>query len=390
MGQLIGTLSHYWQRIQGTLFSFLEEELEPLTETQRQLIAILELVRIEEFIPNYSGFEGRPQKSRSALARAFIAKTVYNLNTSTALIERLKTDKNLRRICGWETLGELPSESTFSRAFAEFAKGELPQIAHEALISKTLGDEVILHICRDSTAIEAREKIEPKPKKVAEGVVSDLKKGSKHKKKGRPKKDEMRSIPELTRIERQRTMTLEAMLKDLPQKCDKGAKQDSKGSSMYWVGYKLHLDIADCGIPISAIVTSASLHDSQVAIPLATLTAERVSNCYDLMDSAYYVPGIIDYSKELGHVPLIDINPRRNRELKTALETESKAKKTLNWAPAEDVRYNIRTTVERANSRLKDEFGACQLRVRGKVKVACHLMFGVLVLAADQLIKLAQ
>lgn len=399
MGQLGERLSQYWLRIQGTLFPFLEEELDPLTETQQQLIAILELVRIEELVPNYFRCEGRPQKSRSALARAFIAKTVYNLDTTTALIERLKTDKNLRRICGWEMPGELPSESTFSRAFAEFAKSGLPQIAHEVLISKTLGNEIILHISRDSTAIEAREKVEAKPKETKEDIIStekaknpsaSPKKGSKHKKRGRPKKGETASIPEPTRIERQRAMTLGEMLEDLPQRCDKGAKQDSKGNAMYWVGYKLHLDIADCGIPISAIVTSASLHDSQVAIPLATLTAERVSSCYDLMDSAYYVPGIIDHSKELGHVPLIDVNPRRNQELKAALEAENKAKKTLNWAPAEDVRYNVRTTAERANARLKDEFGACQLRVRGKIKVTCHLMFGVLVLAADQLLKLVQ
>ena len=44
-----------------------------------------------------------------------------------------------------------------------------------------------------------------------------------------------------------------------------------------------------------------------------------------------------------------------------------------------------RTTAERANSRLKDEFGANKVRVRGHEKVYCHLMFSVLVLAADQL-----
>ena len=34
-------------------------------------------------------------------------------------------------------------------------------------------------------------------------------------------------------------------------------------------------------------MTSASTHDSQVAIPLGTLTAGRVENLYDLMDAAY-------------------------------------------------------------------------------------------------------
>jgi hypothetical protein len=48
----------------------------------------LELVRIEEFIPNTEGREGRPLKARSAIARSFVAKMVYNLDRTTTLIER--------------------------------------------------------------------------------------------------------------------------------------------------------------------------------------------------------------------------------------------------------------------------------------------------------------
>ncbi len=182
--------------------------------------------------------------------------------------------------------------------------------------------------------------------------------------------------------------TLEEMLNDLPKGCDKGAKKDSKGNVMYWNGYKLHLDTVDGGIPVSAIVTSASVHDSQVAIPLAATTKNRITNLYDLMDAAYDAPEIIKHSQTLGHVPLIDKNPRRDKELQALIEGENKAKKALNWVPSEEVRYNERTTAERANARLKDEFGASKVRVRGHIKVACHLMFGVLVLAADQLMKL--
>ena len=53
-------------------------------------------------------------------------------------------------------------------------------------------------------------------------------------------------------------------------------KRDAKGYQTSWSGYKLHIDAADGAIPVSCLLTSASLHDSQVAIPLATLTAERV------------------------------------------------------------------------------------------------------------------
>lgn len=382
MGQLIGKLSQYWDRIQGTLFPWLEEELDSLTEKQQQLVVTLEISRVEQFLPDCFGYEGRPQKTRAAIARSFVAKMVYNIDTTTLLIERLKTDRNLRRICGWENRAQLPSESTFSRAFANFADTELPQRVHQALIQKNLGNEIILHNSRDSTAIEAREKSRPRVKAEQEDMSAE-------KKRGRPKKGEERPAPEPTRVEKQKKMTLEEMLNDLPKACDKGAKKDSKGNTMYWNGYKLHLDTVDGGIPVSAIVTSASVHDSQVAIPLATLTARNIINLYDLMDSAYDVPAIIEHSKTLGHVPLIERNPRRNKELQKAKEAEAKARKTLNWAPAEETRYNVRTTAERVNSRLKDEFGACKVRVRGYVKVACHLMFGVLALAADQLMKLA-
>ena len=387
MSQLTQSLSQYWNKIQGSLFSWLEEELDALTKKQQQLIYILELVRIEEFLPDCFGCVGRPQKTRAAIARSYIAKMVYNMDTTVLLIDRLKTDKNLRRICGWERATQIPSESTFSRAFDEFAQTKLPQEAHKVLIESTLADEVILHVSRDSTAIETREK----PQTKRENQKSEEEKEltiDKPKKRGRPHKDEQRPARELSRIEKQKTMSLDEMLQDLPTACDKGAKKDSKGNTMYWTGVKLHLDTIDGGIPVSAIVTSASVHDSQVAIPLTLMTVERIVSCYDLMDAAYDAPAIAEYSRSVGHVPLIDKNPRGDQQLKNEMEAENLARKTLNLKMPEDLRYNERTTAERANSRMKDDFGACKVRVRGHSKVACHLCFGVLVLAADQLMKL--
>ena len=69
-----------------------------------------------------------------------------------------------------------------------------------------------------------------------------------------------------------------------------------------WIGYKLHTDVADGGIPPSCILTSASLHDSQAAIPLATMSAARVTNLYDLMDLSYGAPEIRQHSESLGDV----------------------------------------------------------------------------------------
>jgi hypothetical protein len=44
------------------------------------------------------------------LARAFVAKAVYNDLTTVAFLERLRTDRNLCRICGWDHAGKVPSE----------------------------------------------------------------------------------------------------------------------------------------------------------------------------------------------------------------------------------------------------------------------------------------
>ena len=98
------------------------------------------------------------------MARAFVAKAVYDMPTTRVLLDRLDTDVVLRRICGWERKSEVPSESVFSRAFAEFADTQLPQRVHEALIVKTHRDRLVGHLSRDSTAIEAREKPTAKEK----------------------------------------------------------------------------------------------------------------------------------------------------------------------------------------------------------------------------------
>ena len=369
-------LSHHWMRIQATLFPWLKEELGPLSEKQQQLITALEFARIEDFVRNYYGCVGAPAADRHALARAFVAKAVYNISTNSHLRDRLLCDKVLRRICGFESRGEVPSESTFSRAFAEFSESALPNHIHEALIAKYHSEHLVGHISRDSTAVEAREKVCAEAKKKAkEKKAAEIAKKTQGKaKRGRPKRGKERAPKEMTRLEHQKAMTLKEMLADLPTGCDVGTKRNSKGYQTSWKGYKLHIDTADGAIPISFILTSASVHDSQAAIPLATITAQRVTNCYDVMDSAYDAEIIRVHSQSLGHVPLIDFNHRGPND-------------TREFAPHEAQRYNERSTAERVNARLKDEFGARMIFVRGSKKIMAHLAFGLIALTVDQLVR---
>jgi hypothetical protein len=376
MNQARKILSHTWQHIQGFLFPMIWAELGELTAKQKQLINVLEVSRLEEHIPYTGRYPGRPLEDRVAIARAFVTKMVYNMATTRLLLDRLESDPTIRRLCGWERREDVPSESTFSRAFDEFAQSRLPERVHEALIEQHLGDQIVGHISRDSTAISAREK--PARKPVAEEKRT--------KKRGRPKKGEEQP-KEPTRLEKQMAgQTLPEMLDDLPRACNVGCKRNSKGHASSWTGYKLHIDAADGGIPISCVITSASVHDSQVAIPLAEITHERVISLYDLMDSAYDAPQIKAHSSALGHVPIIDPNPR-GKDKKEALEAEAKRRKEANYRLAEDKRYNERSNVERVNGRIKDEFGARMIRVRGHAKVMAHLMFGIVVLTVDQMMK---
>ena len=380
------TLSSYWFHVQEELLPWLNDTTcGPLNEHHKQLVTVLGMVRIEAFLPGWPGLPGRPLSERAALARAFVAKAIFNFSTTRLLIEMLSVDNTLRRLCGWQRAGEVPSEATFSRAFAEFAASALPSRLHEALIQDTQADRLVGHISRDSTAIEAREKPATSDKPAPEAKPKG--------KRGRPRKGETRPAPPMRRIERQldmarRSMPAAAMLADLPRACDVGAKQNAKGYRETWIGYKLHIDTADGEIPISCVLTAASVHDSQVAIPLATITAGRVTNLYDLMDSAYDVAAIKQHSRDLNHVPIIDINPRATPGLKQELANEAKRQRLVGHRMAEDVRYGERSTAERVNAGLKDHHGGRSVQVRGPAKVMCHLMFGVLTFTALQLLRL--
>lgn len=78
------------------------------------------------------------------------------------MIDRLTVDPCLRRICGWEKKQDIPDESTFSRAFSEFANSRLLERVHDVLVTRDGDSPLVGHISRDSTKIEARKKPTPK------------------------------------------------------------------------------------------------------------------------------------------------------------------------------------------------------------------------------------
>ncbi len=343
-------------------FSELDASFGPLPGRCQLFVLALEMVPMEDFLPSQSrGSRGRPLAHRTSIAKAFLARMIFQIPTTTALRERLLIDRILWSLCGWSRGCDAPGASTLSRVFQEFAESELPPRIHEALIRSCYENEVVGHILRDSTTMEAREA----------AVKKEENEGEEKAPKGPPM------------LERQREMA-----DALPKECSVGCKRNARGRRQSWVGWKIPVDVADGGVPISCIGTSASVHDSQVAIPLAEMTADRVlAVLYALMDSACDAKQMHAHTEELGQVSITDSHPRRNG--KAARDQENKARRAAGFTPPERIRYRERSTVERAFARLKDEFGFQNLRVRGYQKMMCHMMFGVLALTVDSLLRLA-
>ena len=286
--------------VQHELITMLADEFGALTPKLEKVIYTLEWVCIEEFTGSSWQGIGRPPCERAWLANAFVAKAVLGLTTTSALIERLTIDRALRRICGFSLCRKLPSEATFSRAFEEFAKAHLAERVHEALIKDHLGNELIGHLSRDGTAIEARERpasrsapVESQaspqapltlPLETSVVETPAAQGASVTRKRGRPRRGEERPAKE-SPLARQRQQSLAEMLKEIPTACDRGTKCNAQGYKVSWNGYKLHLDTADCGVPIAALLSSASMHDSRAAIPLSLISAQRVTNLYPIFAS---------------------------------------------------------------------------------------------------------
>ena len=164
---------------------------------------------------------------------------------------------------------------------------------------------------RDSTAIVARE-TPAKPKSAPAVLPSALPTTepclesavTKPKRKGRPLKGTVPAPAVLSVIQIQRTQSTDQLMAQLPTACAYSAKTNAKGYKESWHGYKLHLDTTDCGVTVSALTTSASLHDSQAAIALSRLSTQKVTYLYELADAAYCSDALRDYSRSCGHIPL--------------------------------------------------------------------------------------
>jgi len=332
------------------------------TLNQKQKTFLHMLRKIEKHLPvlyrPYKGTGRRPYQYLPFL-RSHLAKIFFQISTTTMLIERLKADPNLRQLCGF--IEKIPGEASFSRVYSYFAQANIMPAIHDELTREICEGKVVYHICRDSTAIAAREKTEKKKKSPLPINKPDMR-GKWSRKAGKREKQP-------TEMEMQITEEPSVSLERFNKKCSTGAKRNSQGNMSYWKGYKLHLDVSDWGYPITAFVTGANVQDCLLAIPMEKMTEQKVTFCYSLMDKGYDANLIHSFIKSRERVPIIDLK-KRNNGFCPELD------------PAQKERYKIRTTVERANSHLKDNLIPKAIYVKGHAKVSFVLLSAVLCLAA--------
>jgi hypothetical protein len=92
----VPTIAGIWYRVQRALF-YVEEMLPEAPAKHREIVQVLEVVRVEELVPprHLHGL-GRTPEDRRTLARAFLVRACLNLSTTRALLDRLRVDRVLR------------------------------------------------------------------------------------------------------------------------------------------------------------------------------------------------------------------------------------------------------------------------------------------------------
>ncbi len=383
MPKLSTNLSKMWTKIlnlENCLFLEIKEQLGTLSTKEEKLIKILDFAQIEKNVTVVT-ITNIP-KDREEIARAMIAKSVYNMQTTRDLIDRLHSDRVLRVLCGWRYKIDIPSEAKFSRVFKELSDLQIAQKTHKKFVNEYLSDTVFMYNATDAAMIPLREK----PVKI--------KKEEKPKNKvGRPKKGEKREPVKPKILELQKEMkTTKKMLSLVSTVCGVGVKQNSKGNREITIGGKLHISAVDGDIPIAAFYSGANVHDSSVALPLINETGKRVMYLRDLLDAWYDSDIIREFSEKLNHKAIIDINPKNSKELKQKIQLikDEKVKfEFLNLPKSSDEHhYNQRSMVERVNKYLKDDFGCNTIYYQGATKVASVLSFGILSVCIHQSLKL--
>ena len=308
-----------------------------------ELEAIFRELPDEELLARLKGprRRGRPGYEPEKLWRSFVAYYYLGLESVSALIRLLYDNPFVAKVCGFDSPEDIPSQPTFSRFGSKLARstGEFILAIKNVLRKLTHRLYDTFPGFGKSVAIDS----------------TDIKAWSNGGKKGKGRKT---SDPDAGWI----------------------VKTNTEGNRKYVWGHKVHiLCCAETELPIAIDTSKGNLHDVNKASPLLSQArytmGGRFRPKYVICDSAYSSDKLRrSISQHYWAEPIIDPNPGHKR-------AAAKVIKTPEWNHV----YNMRTSVERLNGRLKGFRKLDSVRVRGRFKVRIHAMLSIIVCQANAL-----
>ena len=259
---------------QQTLFSF-EEILKFQKETKLELIfSRLDLSKISKALGKSSFSRGPKGYCCEDMLYALIAMQTERVPKVKALVRKLKENPVFRYNCGFDVLGNVPSESTFSRFLNKLSNSEELSTLFKDIVlqAKALGIIDGSNVSIDSTKLSSYEASVPKSKIACDGTNPNW-----------------------------------------------GMKRDTNGNNIRWFGWKLHvLCDSKSELPLEVLVTPANVYDGTQALPLIEKFKKSYPDTfkpkYYTMDSGYdfesnYRSIIEDHKAN----PIIAYNPRGSK-----------------------------------------------------------------------------
>ena len=106
--------------------------------------------------------------------KMFVMKQVWNFPTTKDALAEVRRCPPMRRLCGWESQSDIPSESTISRTFGDFAVDEIASSLFKDFVKKVAKGRILIRLSIDSTEIDARESAATKDERTAAAELAAI------------------------------------------------------------------------------------------------------------------------------------------------------------------------------------------------------------------------
>lgn len=390
---------------QMSLFSF-EDIIDFQKESKLdQILSQIDVSSLTSTLRKSSDSRGPKGFDPTNMIYSLIAMQVLKINRISELVSQLKDNPVLRYTCGFKVIGKVPSESTFSRFINKISDSS----ALEGLFSKLVIKATDLglvdgeHISIDSTKLGSYEASKPRKQIVDDGTNPNW-----------------------------------------------GMKRDTNGNNIRWFGWKLHIICdSKSELPLDILVTPASIYDGTVAVTMIESFLKKYQSRfkpkYYVMDSGYDFEYVYDdIINKFDAIPIIAYNPRGSKSPPEGLDedfnplcsggfklsywgkdgdylkfrcphavSKINCPHGMNWCSSSNygytvkinykenprqfgyplrgsaewkLQYNLRTSVERCNSRLKEGLNLDHVRSKGIKKVKTHALMNCIALIAGTIV----